>query len=77
MPADRREAIFERFWRGKDVASVGAGPGLAIVKSIVDAHGGSIQVDTAAEGGAAFTVRLPLADAAIRPEPRPHLAVQR
>jgi len=62
VPADRREAIFERFWRGQGVASVGAGLGLAIVKAIVDAHGGSIQVDTAREGGAVFAVRFPLAD---------------
>jgi two-component system, OmpR family, sensor histidine kinase TctE len=68
VPPDRREVIFERFWRGKGFASVGAGLGLAIVKGIVDAHGGSIQVDTAREGGAVFAISFPLADDGVHPQ---------
>jgi len=51
-----RERIFERFWRGKAVASHGAGLGLAIVAEIMKAHGGSARVDAGPEGGAVFTL---------------------
>jgi len=42
----------------------GSGLGLAIVQKIVDEHGGSVRVGRAAEGGAKFTVRLPVSSAA-------------
>ena len=60
-------AVFEPF-RQADASSTrqydGLGLGLAIVKHLVEAHGGSIDVDSPGEGhGATFTVRLPLARA--------------
>ncbi|NEK59695.1 HAMP domain-containing histidine kinase [Geodermatophilus sabuli] len=52
--------VFERFYRADPSRTgVGTGLGLAIVASLVEAHGGSVQLDTAPGRGAAFTVRLP------------------
>jgi two-component system, OmpR family, sensor histidine kinase TctE len=51
-----RQRIFDRFWRGKGVASQGAGLGLAIVTEIMKGHGGSIRVDDGPNGGAIFTL---------------------
>jgi signal transduction histidine kinase len=56
IPSEQRELIFERFWRGKGTASNGAGLGLAIVREIMNAHGGSIRVDQVPAGGASFTL---------------------
>jgi anti-sigma regulatory factor (Ser/Thr protein kinase) len=54
--------IFERFYRGSranEARGSGSGLGLAIVKSIVDMHGGTVTVESAADGGSRFTVYLP------------------
>jgi signal transduction histidine kinase len=61
-PEDR-DHIFERFWRGaRESQRPGAGLGLAIVKQSVEAFGGDIAVSDAPDGGALFTIRLPVAD---------------
>lgn len=54
-----REQIFDRFWRGRGIASQGAGLGLAIVAEIMKAHGGSVRVETRPGGGAIFTLDFP------------------
>lgn len=48
--------IFERFYRGKDG---GLGLGLAIVRELVDAHGGTIEVASQKGAGTVFTIRFP------------------
>ena len=58
--ADRRK-VFDPFWSTKDG---GMGMGLAICRSIAEAHRGSLGLRNAAEGGAVFCVQLP-----VRPEP--------
>ena len=55
--------IFERFYRTDESRarkSGGMGIGLAIVKAIVEAHGGSIRVDSKVGAGSIFTVTIPL-----------------
>ena len=55
---DVRSRIFSRFWRGGHAAG-GSGLGLYIVKGIVEAHHGTVEVDGASGGGALFRVLLP------------------
>jgi signal transduction histidine kinase len=58
VPAEERSNIFRRFWRGKGVATPGAGLGLSIVAEIVRLHGGTVEVDNAPGGGASFKLRF-------------------
>ena len=58
IPAEDRQRIFERFWRGKGVRTDGAGLGLAIVMEIVRAHGASVTVSNRIPRGARFDVRF-------------------
>jgi signal transduction histidine kinase len=53
--------LFERFWRAAGVSERGTGLGLSIVKSIVEAHGGSLWVETQVGAGSTFFFTLPVA----------------
>lgn len=57
VAAEKRSAIFEPFFTTK---SEGSGLGLWIVQQIVIAHGGTVEVANGPDGGAVFTVQLPL-----------------
>ena len=59
VPDALRERIFEPFFTTKEVGA-GTGMGLAISYRIVERHRGRIEVSRSAEGGAAFTVHIPL-----------------
>jgi signal transduction histidine kinase len=63
VPAEQRDQIFERFWRSRERRSSGAGAGLglSIVSEIARAHAGKVAVSDAPDGGACFTLTLPLA----------------
>ncbi|AEJ20704.1 sensor histidine kinase [Gracilinema caldarium] len=63
VPEEKLVHVFERFYRvdgerTKDLGSTGLG--LAIAKELVEAHGGTITVVNAPEGGLEFTITIPL-----------------
>ncbi|NUT32997.1 MAG: HAMP domain-containing histidine kinase [Hamadaea sp.] len=65
VPPEHAERIFERLYRadpGRARTQGGSGLGLSIVAAIVAAHGGRVELFTAAAKGATFRVVLPLHD---------------
>ncbi len=63
IAAEDQEKVFRRFYRTAAARArdgSGAGLGLAIARSIVEVHGGRIQVESAAGKGSLFTILLPL-----------------
>ena len=73
IPEDELPRIFERFYRARtarDRNVRGSGIGLALVKHIVEAHGGRLSVVSVLGQGATFTVALPAAPVTV-PEPSP------
>jgi signal transduction histidine kinase len=62
LSPDDRERIFGRFERAVSSRNYGGlGMGLFIVRQVVEAHGGAVDVQSRAGAGATFVVRLPLA----------------
>ena len=65
IPADMRDKIFQPFVTTKDAndhKNSGTGLGLAICRTIVENHGGIIQVESEVGRGTTMTVRLPLSE---------------
>jgi two-component system sensor histidine kinase KdpD len=61
IPADDLPHIFEKFYRASTAdGQGGSGLGLSICQGIVEAHGGSIEVQNRQGGGACFQINLPL-----------------
>jgi two-component system phosphate regulon sensor histidine kinase PhoR len=63
-PSERNK-IFERFYRGaaaKMLQVRGTGLGLAMVRAVIKAHGGSIRVEGNEPTGSIFTIALPIAE---------------
>lgn len=68
LDPDSAAHVFDRFWRressrNRNVSAAhsgGAGLGLSIARSITDAHGGTIALETALGKGCTFIIRLPL-----------------
>jgi two-component system, OmpR family, sensor kinase len=62
LPPDEAAQVFDRFWRADKArtrARGGSGLGMSIVRSIVEAHGGSVRFDSSVRSGSTVTVRLP------------------
>ncbi len=71
IPAELRARVFEPFFTTKPVGE-GTGLGLFVTRNLVEALGGTIAIGDAAEGGAEFTIRLPMIDPpAVAPAPAP------
>ena len=63
IEARDRDQLFTRFFRtrhAEEQSIQGVGLGLSITKSIVESHGGRIEVDSEVGRGSVFRVRLPL-----------------
>ena len=58
VPKNLRDRIFDPFFTTKGLGR-GIGLGLSTVYNLIDAHGGTIDLDDARGGGARFTLRLP------------------
>jgi two-component system NtrC family sensor kinase len=61
IPAHLRARVFEPYFTTKPTG-IGLGVGLAVSLGIVEAHGGTLTVNCPAEGGAAFTIMLPVGE---------------
>ena len=62
IPAEALPRVFEPYYRAPGVGSArGAGLGLAVVKSLIDAHGGSVHLESAPGEGTRVTFVLPAA----------------
>jgi len=68
IPSGEQRKIFEKFYRAENSLvheSKGSGLGLALVRHIMEAHGGSVEVESAPGKGSTFTLVLP-----VQPEER-------
>ncbi len=61
IPEDDFDRIFESFHRGSNVGTIeGTGLGMPLIKQAVDAHGGTVDIQSAVDQGSTFTVTLPI-----------------
>lgn len=59
IPDAQLGGIFESFWQSRKTKEQGAGVGLPVVKTIIDAHGGSVKAESNINGGTTFSFSLP------------------
>lgn len=69
IPSEQIPHLFDRFWQASRSDTRGLGLGLSIVKAIVEAHGGSVHVESVLKEGSSFWLRLPRADVQQLPQP--------
>jgi signal transduction histidine kinase len=64
VPKGEHRKIFEKFYRGEHSLvheTKGSGLGLSLVEHIMDAHGGTVEIESAPGKGSTFTLVLPVA----------------
>ncbi|MES2854253.1 MAG: ATP-binding protein, partial [Bdellovibrionota bacterium] len=59
IPEKHLSEIFDHFWQARKTSTEGAGVGLAVVKTLVEAQGGTVRVDSLVGHGTTFTFSLP------------------
>jgi signal transduction histidine kinase len=69
IPENLLESVFERFWQAAKDDRRGLGLGLYIAKSLVEAHGGRIWVESRLGEGSTFFLRLPVVSPANQTDP--------
>src|SRR5262249_35846525 len=60
VPPEALDRIFGKFYRATAGRSGGSGLGLSLVKGFAEAQGGEARAENRPDGGAVFTIRLPL-----------------
>lgn len=59
FPSEALSKVFDKFFKVDDSKAGGLGLGLSIVKGLVEAHKGTVQVENLQKGGAKFTINIP------------------
>ncbi|MFA6403704.1 MAG: sensor histidine kinase KdpD [Salinivirgaceae bacterium] len=67
FPESELTSVFNKFYRGKDAKAGGTGLGLSIVKGFIEAHQGRVTAENRQNGGAIFTITIPVKTADINP----------
>jgi len=60
FPVSELSSVFNKFYRGMDAKAGGTGLGLSIVKGFVEAHHGTVTAENRQNGGAVFTIKIPV-----------------
>jgi two-component system sensor histidine kinase KdpD len=60
IPPEALPHVFEKFYRAPSAPTGGTGLGLSIVKGFVEEQGGRVRAENRLEGGALFTISLPI-----------------
>lgn len=61
IPRQEFDRVFERFYRGdRDRSKPGNGLGLSLVRAVVNAHGGRVQIESESQKGTSITLSVPL-----------------
>ncbi len=60
IPADKKDHLFEKFFRAENTGQQGTGLGLYSTKHIIEQHGGTITIDSVEHEGTTVSITLPL-----------------